>query len=77
MTSGEYIYKLISDGFALDLNVKHVFKGIASIFEEQNPKDIISIYSVLNNLDFKTSWIGNQTPEKSYSFFRCSKSSWN
>jgi lipid A ethanolaminephosphotransferase len=40
-----------------------------SIFEEQNPKDIISIYSVLNNLDFKTSWIGNQTPEKSYSFF--------
>ena len=27
------------------------------------------VYSVLNNLDFKTSWIGNQTPEKSYSFF--------
>lgn len=28
-----------------------------------------SLYSILNNLSFETTWIGNQTPEKSYSKF--------
>ncbi|RXP45875.1 phosphoethanolamine transferase [Lutibacter sp. HS1-25] len=40
-----------------------------SIYKEQNSSNLFSIYSILNKVNFTTSWIGNQTPEKSYSFF--------
>lgn len=31
--------------------------------------NLYSIYSILNKVDLKTTWIGNQSPEKSYSLF--------
>jgi len=40
-----------------------------SILDENNSNRPVSLYSILNKVDFKTSWIGNQTPERSYSFF--------
>lgn len=40
-----------------------------SINENIANKNIYSIYTVLNKLNIETSWIGNQTPESSYSHF--------
>jgi len=40
-----------------------------SVLNQNDSLDLFSIYSILNEAGFKTSWIGNQTPEKSYSFF--------
>ena len=41
-----------------------------SIYNQNNfNKKFYSIYSILNNLNYTTTWIGNQSPEKSYSSF--------
>ena len=40
-----------------------------SILNKEDSSSFFSVYSILNKTDFNTSWIGNQTPEKSYSFF--------
>lgn len=40
-----------------------------SVVDKNDTNNLISLYSILNKTEFKTSWIGNQTPEKSYSFF--------
>lgn len=40
-----------------------------SILDKKDSNNLFSVYSILNRANFKTSWIGNQTPEKSYSFF--------
>lgn len=40
-----------------------------SVFDKSDSIKYFSIYSILNKVNFKTSWIGNQTPERSYSFF--------
>ena len=39
-----------------------------SILNENNSTNLHTIYSILNKLNYKTTWIGNQTPEKSYEF---------
>lgn len=36
---------------------------------QQQKASVHSIYSILNNLNFNTTWLGNQTPEKSYHSF--------
>jgi len=39
-----------------------------SVFKQNDSISLYSIYSILNKVNFQTTWIGNQTPEKSYSF---------
>ena len=40
-----------------------------SVKPKKNNYGRYSIYTILNKIKIKTSWIGNQTPEKSYSIF--------
>jgi len=40
-----------------------------SISSNLNNEKIYSIYSILNKININTTWIGNQSPEKSYDYF--------
>jgi len=49
------------------ISVPQILTNIS--IDQKTNSPIYSLYSILNQANFKTSWIGNQTPEKSYYSF--------